>query len=209
LHSRVGLGNLAYMAKINKSGTNEEAIGNIAIGMLGPLMQTVLSMGAGVGKIGEGRVVQGLEQIAPKGLRDLSRAFSSDDDMITKSGKYVGEGYSPLDKIYQAIGLTPAKKMRTYETRSAVMSYEKNIANKRSSITDRFYRAFVKGDKAAQAKAMSMARAFNKEHPQTPITSSQLRTGIKTRYKEKAQSRGGSNAKLHETRKALPYTQER
>lgn len=160
-----------------------------AAGPMGGVLKNVL---VGTQQIGDGHTMRGVETMLPKGMKDVIKAGRyATQGVNTLRGDPVLEDVSLWQVLLQGTGFSPAKIAERYERNRALKNYEEHITGRRQSLMNAYAMAIRNGDAADRAAVMEKILAFNKTNPEVAISSSSIRTSMKSRARYSANAEGG------------------
>lgn len=194
IHNRVGINNMLNMPDL-KEFTAKGMAETIAAAMTGAAGQDATKMAEGMHKILKGDVVAGIKDLAPRIIRDPMKAGIvpgmsglADKGVTDSKGRTImpASKLSNLDIAYQAIGFQPSRVSEFREQRNADIEFRDEVQSARSHA----FNKFLTSTPAERRDALVEVQAYNRRHPESPITYAQLTAGIK-RQQEAVQSRSG------------------
>ena len=147
----------------------EEVIGRYAGG---PALSTVGRMLRAIPFFQEGEVRRGLENLAPVGISNLSKAERdfSEGAVKTKKGAIIQEDYGLLDMAYKVIGFQSTELERIQNINRYKKRIDTEINSQKSRIMSKFNDAIFKGDSDKLSEALADILEFNNEHPFQAMT---------------------------------------
>lgn len=178
LSSRVGLNNLAFMDG-PEARSYEEGYKQALIALLGPTAAVGGRMARGIDYIGRGEYAKGVENLAPRFLRDPVKAWRvGSRGMTDYNGNVIqpGEEFGVYNALTQSIGFTPAKAALTYEARGAQQRADIAARDARKAII-REWRQASPADKSRVF--LNRVVPFNRKHPSNLITRDSLMDSVK------------------------------
>ncbi len=107
------------------------------------------------------------------------------------NGDPVLEDVNLWQVLLQGAGFSPAKIAERYERNRALKNYEEHITGRRQSLMNAYAMAIRNGDAADRAAVMEKILSFNKTNPEVAISSSSIRTSMKSRARYSANAEGG------------------
>lgn len=130
----------------------------------GVVPSTMLSTLDGFSMVASGKVARGVEVMAPKGVRDLMKAYRySNEGVVNRRGDEIvaRDRLSAWEIIAQASGFTPAEISETYERGSRLRAAQFKVMQERRELLNRYALAVRLGDEEGRSSAMERIRAWN------------------------------------------------
>ncbi len=160
-----------------------------AAGPMGGVLKNVL---VGSQQVSEGHTMRGVETMLPKGMKDVIKAGRyATQGVNTLRGDPVLEDVNLWQVLLQGAGFSPAKIAERYERNRALKNYEEHITGRRQNLMNAYAMAIRNGDAADRAAVMEKILSFNKTNPEVAISSSSIRTSMKSRARYSANAEGG------------------
>ncbi|MEA3639920.1 MAG: PLxRFG domain-containing protein [Lamprobacter sp.] len=176
---RMGQGDLMNPFAYTRSGrddTTEDTFKEMLFALAGAPVSNAVGMWDGAMSLAEGDVQNFMEKAVPlKMVRDLARAHELSTEGLTERDGDVILGpdqFTSLEKIYQLLGITPAKKSRYYERNSAIQGARMGVESAKKKLIADFHQADSGRERAQARKAIT---AFNQRNPHARITYKTLR----------------------------------
>lgn len=193
LSSRVGLDSL-ILPRL-QDGLEGQRLGeNLIVGLAGPVMNIPVSITKGMGQLGQGQTLQGIENMLPKALRDPLKAYRySTQGNVDKSGIEIveKENVSISDITQQAIGFRSGKFAEAQEVKSAIYQADKELTGIRKSLVDSYARAYRDGDTERADEIWERIKRFNAKNPSVKITRPALMKSIRERNRRIENAKDG------------------
>ncbi|UZA02094.1 PLxRFG domain-containing protein [Moraxella bovis] len=193
LSSRVGLDSL-ILPRL-QDGLEGQRLGeNLIVGLAGPVMNIPVSMTKGMGQIGQGQTLQGVENMIPKALRDPLKAYRyATQGNVDKSGIEIveRENVGISDIAQQAIGFRSGKFAKAQEVKSAIYQADKELTGIRKSLVDSYARAYRDGDTKRADEIWERIKRFNEKNPSVRITKPALMKSIRERNRRIENAKDG------------------
>lgn len=179
--------------------------------LLGPGVGLIASTARGVSMASDGEIWKGTETMAPKALRDLSRAVRyTTDGVTTRNGDLLLDDISPYQAFVQALGFTPAEVAERYDVNGRMKTLEQRIIKERSGLHRDLGDAIRSGETVG-AGLIKKVEEFNRRVPSYPITADSLKSSIQSRARSSARNEFGIqlnprlNAFIREDRAPMLY----
>ncbi len=184
IHRRVGLANLLELPELksfNASGFGDM----IAAAMTGAAGEDATQMAGSINKVMHGDVMGAVKALTPRVFRDPIKAFDlANRGVVDTRGRTIlpPDKLTLADEASQFVGFQPSRVTEFREGRAAVMEAREEA----KTLRDEAINAFVTGNRQS---ALDQVRAYNQQHPEQPITYSQLLQAAK---RATAQARPGA-----------------
>jgi hypothetical protein len=150
----------------------------------GPAGSYLIGAERSIKAMNEGQVERGIEGLVPswvrngmKGLRYMS------EGALTLKGDPVQEDIGAYNSLMQIIGFSPASLSSTYEKTSAAKGYDREVAQRKQRLLNKYDMARTAGDSDLMAEAREEIEAFNSKrtNPKDRITGDTLSRSMKAR----------------------------
>jgi hypothetical protein len=150
----------------------------------GPAGSYLIGAERSIKAMNEGQVERGIEGLVPswvrngmKGLRYMS------EGALTLKGDPVQEDIGAYNSLMQIIGFSPASLSSTYEKTSAAKGYDREVAQRKQRLLNKYDMARTAGDSDLMAEAREDIEAFNSKrtNPKDRITGDTLSRSMKAR----------------------------
>jgi hypothetical protein len=150
----------------------------------GPAGSYLIGAERSIKAMNEGQVERGIEGLVPswvrngmKGLRYMS------EGALTLKGDPVQEDIGAYNSLMQIIGFSPASLSSTYEKTSAAKGYDREVAQRKQRLLNKYDMARTAGDSDLMAEAKEEIEAFNSKRtsPKDRITGDTLNRSMKAR----------------------------
>jgi hypothetical protein len=206
LSSRVGTAHLLFMPVMNKDDTYENAMVERTLQLLGPMGSMFRNMFKGMDRLEQGRGAEALENMMPKGMRDIAKGIRrSQDPQLSASGRETLPEMSAVQALWQGIGFSTTADARRYDEMGAQYDYESKMGKERTKLMRRFYRASpAERSEIWREEITEWNRAVARD-PKLRVSYQQLMQGTKRIREEEQKSRGGMAPRLDSTQRAVPY----
>jgi hypothetical protein len=192
IHRRVGLANLLEVPEL-KSFDAKGYMETLAAAMTGAAGEDATQIAAAMGKMVQGDIMGGLKGMVPRVIRDPMKAGLFGGGLLNQGvtdskGKtiYPASKLSAGDIAYQALGFQPSKVSEFRERHAAEQEYKAEIKSARSKAET----AFVTAAPSDRRSAIEQVREYNRDHPNSPITYSQLLQAVKRQHDQERQPGG-------------------
>ena len=130
----------------------------------------------------EGDAMRGIESLVPSWVRNgMKGARYMTEGARTLKGDPVEEDIGVYNGVMQIIGFSPASLSSTYEKTSAAKGYEREVAQRRQRLLNKYDMARTAGDNDLMLEARAEIASFNTSHPRNQITGETLRRSQKAR----------------------------
>ncbi|MBE9589974.1 PLxRFG domain-containing protein [Moraxella sp. K127] len=159
---------------------------NVLAAAAGPFFAIPISMLKGMGQIGQGQTLQGVENMIPKALRDPLKAYRyATEGNVDKSGIEIveRENVGISDIAQQAIGFRSGKFAKAQEVKSAIYQADKQLTAIRSDLVRQYALAKRNGDDEQMDRIWEEIKHFNVKHPSVKITKPALMQSIRQRQR--------------------------
>ena len=189
LTSRMGMPDLWFRSS-DRMLEGSDAYNHWMAELIGPVPAIGENILVGASMMKDGNYWRGAETMAPKVLRDLSKAIRyGTDGVTTMKGDAIVENVSWGELFKQAIGFTPARISEQYERNTRMKNDQQRIADEKSKILQKAGSEVMEGGQVSQDSLDAMAE-FTKKYG-IPLGAKELRASIKGRVRASAQNRGG------------------
>jgi len=192
LSDRLSFGTIYFLNL--RTDTAQSTIGSVVTGLGGPWLTIGSNMSRGVGKIGDGQFLRGIEMMSPKIIRDILRMTRyAREGVVNNAGDTMldADGLNPLQLFFQSIGFSPSEISEMYARQSLIKDIERFGTDRRSSLLRHYRTADSIEDRQAIMREM---REFNKVFPHARITRSSIVRALHgKREREQAHLRYGAN----------------
>lgn len=180
---RVGLDKL-LLPDVNESLEGQRWAEAFATAMLGPVIGMGVNAAKGAQKMSDGDYARGLEDILPIFARNPIKAYRQySEGEVDRTGVVVKDEVSLAGVLGQASGFSPSEIRLAFEGRSAVMSADRRLNERRQDLMTQFARAAMEQDQDGMAEARSAIAEFNKVNPGRRITPPQLWQSVRNRQR--------------------------
>jgi len=150
----------------------------------GPAGSYLIGAERGIKAMNEGQVERGIESLVPSWLRNGMKGMRyMSEGALTLKGDPVEEDISAYNGLMQIIGFSPASLSSTYEKTSAAKGYDREIAQRKQRLLNKYDMARTAGDSDLMAEAREEIEAFNSKRtsPKDRITGDTLNRSQKAR----------------------------
>jgi hypothetical protein len=191
ISSRVGLDSL-FVKDIDLTLDPNKVWQELVYAGLGPVLSIGVNQAKGVADILKGDYLRGTEEMLPKALGDILKAFRyGTKGVVDRSGVEIVKDATALELAAQALGFTPARVKESYEGRRAVMGLERDITARHNELLSKFSKAVIDKNDEARVEALREIQAFNEKQPANGITSRAMLQSIQSRMRRIAEAQNG------------------
>jgi hypothetical protein len=191
LSTRMSMGTVYFVDL--RGDTAESNLGSIVASFGGATLNQGINISRGIGKIAQGDIMRGIEQMSPKIARDFLRSIRyANEGLVNNAGDTViptsEMGFGQI--VPQILGFAPTSVAQFYEGQNAIKDAEAHAKSRR----DELLKQFRLSDPAERRQVMSEVRSFNRSFPAERITYSTLLSNVKgKRTRESRFRRYGAN----------------
>lgn len=180
---RVGLDKL-LLPDVNESLEGQRWAEAFATAMLGPVIGMGVNAAKGAQKMSDGDYARGLEDMLPIFARNPIKAYRQySEGEVDRTGVVIKDEVSLAGVLGQASGFSPSEIRLAFEGRSAVMSADRRLNERRQDLMTQFARAATEQDQDGMVEARSAIAEFNKVNPGRRITPPQLWQSVRNRQR--------------------------
>jgi hypothetical protein len=150
----------------------------------GPAGSYLIGAERGIKAMNEGQTMRGIESLAPSWFRNGSKGLRyMTEGALTLKGDPIEEDISAYNSLMQIIGFSPASLSSTYEKTSAAKGYDREVAQRKQRLLNKYDMARTAGDSDLMAEAREEIEAFNSKRtsPKDRITGETLTRSQKAR----------------------------
>ncbi|MBA4285481.1 MAG: hypothetical protein C0434_08120 [Xanthomonadaceae bacterium] len=148
-----------------------------AIGPVGSILMRGIQ---GVQDIRDGDAQRGIGTMLPNAPGALVKAARyADEGMLNRDGSPILEDLTPAEIAGQALGFTPSRSIPYWEEVNRQKNAELSLQEKSSKIRNRWAKAVLAEDAAAEAAAEADIDTWNERNPNYPIDTKSLRAAVK------------------------------
>jgi hypothetical protein len=150
----------------------------------GPAGSYLIGAERGIKAMNEGQTMRGIESLAPSWFRNGSKGLRyMTEGALTLKGDPIEEDISAYNSLMQIIGFSPASLSSTYEKTSAAKGYDREVAQRKQRLLNKYDMARTAGDSDLMAEAREEIEAFNSKrtNPKDRITGDTLSRSQKAR----------------------------
>jgi hypothetical protein len=160
-----------------------------AFGPSGGLLEDLLT---GLKMVEEGNTQRGLEKMLPKFISGAVKGLrmAEEGGATALSGEMLHE-MNAWEKIAQGLGMRSAALAERQIQNSAIKNREAAVGETKAKLLHKAVNAKMKGDNEAFMEAMDDIKEFNAKYPDLRITPASIVKSIKTRKKNKANTKEG------------------
>jgi N12 class adenine-specific DNA methylase len=181
ISGRVGLDKL-LLPDVNESLEGQRWAESFATAMLGPVIGMGVNAAKGAQKMADGDYGRGLEDMLPIFARNPIKAYRQySEGEVDRTGVVIKDEVSLAGVLGQAPGFSPSEIRLAFEGRSAVMSADRRLNERRQDLMTQFARAAMDQDQGGMAEARAAIADFNKANPGRRITPPQMWQSVRNR----------------------------
>jgi len=150
----------------------------------GPTGSYLIGAERGIKAMNEGDAMRGIESLVPSWVRNGMKGMRyMTEGALTLKGDPIQEDISAYNSLMQIIGFSPASLSSTYEKTSAAKGYDREIAQRKQRLLNKYDMARTAGDSDLMAEAREEIEAFNSKRtsPKDRITGDTLNRSQKAR----------------------------
>ena len=150
----------------------------------GPAGSYLIGAERGIKAMNEGQTMRGIESLVPSWLRNGMKGMRyMSEGALTLKGDPVEEDISAYNSLMQVIGFSPASLSSTYEKTSAAKGYDREVAQRKQRLLNKYDMARTAGDSDLMAEVREEIEAFNSKRtsPKDRITGDTLNRSQKAR----------------------------
>jgi hypothetical protein len=174
ISGRVGLDKL-LLPDVNESLEGQRWAESFATTMLGPVIGIGVNVSKGAQKMADGDYLRGLEDMLPIAVRNgFKAARQYREGEVDRKRVVIKDEVSLAGEIGQFIGFSPSEIRLAFEGRSAVMSADRRLNERRQDLMTQFARAAMDQDQDGMTEARAAIAEFNKVNPGRRITPPQM-----------------------------------
>jgi hypothetical protein len=150
----------------------------------GPAGSYLIGAERGIKAMNEGQTMRGIESLVPSWVRNGMKGMRyMSEGALTLKGDPVEEDIGAYNSLMQIIGFSPASLSSTYEKTSAAKGYDREVAQRKQRLLNKYDMARTAGDSDLMAEAKEEIEAFNSKRtsPKDRITGDTLNRSMKAR----------------------------
>lgn len=150
----------------------------------GPAGSYLIGAERGIKAMNEGQTMRGIESLVPSWVRNGMKGMRyMSEGALTLKGDPVEEDISAYNSLMQIIGFSPASLSSTYEKTSVAKGYEREIAQRKQRLLNKYDMARTAGDSDLMAETREEIEAFNSKrtNPKDRIMGDTLSRSMKAR----------------------------
>lgn len=176
LSTRMSMGTVYFVDL--RGDTAESNLGSIVASFGGATLNQGINLARGMGRIADGDIMRGIEQMSPKIARDFLRSIRYyNEGLVNNAGDTViptsEMGFGEI--VPQILGFAPTDVAQFYEAQNAIKDAEAHARDRKEELLKQF-RLAAPGERAS---VMSEVQAFNRSYPVERITYSTLLSNVK------------------------------
>ena len=191
LSTRMSMGTVYFVDL--RGDTAESNLGSIVASFGGATLNQGINISRGMGKIAQGDIMRGVEQMSPKIARDFLRSIRYyNEGLVNNAGDTViptsEMGFGQI--VPQILGFAPTSVAQFYEAQNAIKDAEAHARTRKEELL----RQFRLADPTERRQVMSEVRDFNRAFPVERITYSTLLSNVRgKKVRESRFRRYGAN----------------
>jgi hypothetical protein len=150
----------------------------------GPAGSYLIGAERGIKAMNEGQVERGIESLVPSWVRNGMKGMRyMSEGALTLKGDPIEEDIGAYNSLMQIIGFSPASLSSTYEKTSAAKGYDREVAQRKQRLLNKYDMARTAGDSDLMAEVREEIEAFNSRRtsPKDRITGDTLNRSQKAR----------------------------
>lgn len=191
ISGRVGLDKL-LLPDVHESLEGQRWAESFATAMLGPVIGMGVNAAKGAQQMADGNYGRGLENMLPIFARNPIKAWRQySEGEVDRTGVVIRDEVSLAGVLGQASGFSPSEIRLAFEGRSAVMSADRRINERRQDLLTQFARAAMMQDQEGMAEARQAIAGFNNVNPGRRITAPQMWQSVRNREKRIREAEDG------------------
>lgn len=150
----------------------------------GPAGSYLIGAERGIKAMNEGQTMRGIESLVPSWVRNGMKGMRyMSEGAVTLKGDPIEEDIGAYNSLMQIIGFSPASLSSTYEKTSAAKGYDREVAQRKQRLLNKYDMARTAGDSDLMAETREEIEAFNSKrtNPKDRITGDTLSRSQKAR----------------------------
>jgi hypothetical protein len=150
----------------------------------GPAGSYLIGAERGIKAMNEGQTMRGIESLVPSWVRNGMKGMRyMSEGAVTLKGDPIEEDIGAYNSLMQIIGFSPASLSSTYEKTSAAKGYDREVAQRKQRLLNKYDMARTAGDSDLMAETREEIEAFNSKRtsPKDRITGDTLNRSQKAR----------------------------
>lgn len=160
--------------------------------LFGPMYSYMVNVPKAMEHINEGRMLRGLDMLAPRVVGNPIKAFRyATEGATTKDGIPVVDDVDTYNQFMQFLGFAPAELANAYAEGDELKTREGKIKTRATALRKRIMMSIVNKDDEAKNELLAEMRAFNAKHPGAAITSESIREAVTRHHIRLSQSVSG------------------
>lgn len=204
--ARIGFQDIVPMSRfITDRRELKDKIRDGNLNMMGPAIGGGVQMALGLGKIFDGKIMEGLVQMAPAVVKGPFKAAQmyQEGGYTNTTGNKLPIEMDNWDILYQSLGFTPSPKAEHQEVEFRHKTRDMLIKQQKNLISNKLYRSYERNG-TLTADEMKTLQEWNMDNPQYKID---LGSGLKSRAKERAVA-AMSGTSILESPRYLPQLEQ-
>jgi hypothetical protein len=150
----------------------------------GPAGSYLIGAERGIKAMNEGQTMRGIESLVPSWVRNGMKGMRyMSEGAVTLKGDPIEEDIGAYNSLMQLIGFSPASLSSTYEKTSAAKGYDREVAQRKQRLLNKYDMARTAGDSDLMTEVREEIEAFNSKRtsPKDRITGDTLSRSQKAR----------------------------
>jgi hypothetical protein len=150
----------------------------------GPAGSYLIGAERGIKAMNEGQTMRGIESLVPSWVRNGMKGMRyMSEGALTLKGDPIEEDIGAYNSLMQIIGFSPASLSSTYEKTSAAKGYDREVAQRKQRLLNKYDMARTAGDSDLMTETREEIEAFNSRRtsPKDRITGDTLNRSQKAR----------------------------
>lgn len=177
--SRVGLGDL-FIRSPQKELQGKELFQYYTEQVLGASYSIIANMVKGLGKIKEGEVYRGTEDIMPKPIKDIMQSIRfAKEGARNLDYSTVKSDFTPYELGAKSVGFSPESLSKQYESNSRQQRAVQRAEQEKQDIYKMFRKSEIKKDDGLWKEAIEKVREYNTKYPTVAIQSEDIQRVLK------------------------------
>ena len=191
ISGRVGLDKLIF-PDIQEGLEGQRWGESFATAALGAVAGIGINLAKGAQLLSDGDFARGIEAMMPAALRGPVKALRYElEGAKDKTGVVIKDDVSMAGVVGQALGLSPTEVRIATEGRSAIMSADRRLSERRKDLMSGYAKAAMANDTEGVAQARLDIAKFNGLNPDRRINPIQLANSVRSRTKRIADAENG------------------
>jgi hypothetical protein len=183
ISSRVALDRL-ILPDVREGLEGQDYAEAMMVQAVGPVGGIFVGMAKGLQSMSDGKYGRGFEEMLPVALRNPIKAMRFyEEGAVDKSGVVIKDEVSMSGVLGQASGFAPSEVRLATEGKSAIISYDRALMDRRQTLMAQFAQAQMAGDTEGMVDARKDIERFNSKNPARRITPVNLMQSVRARQR--------------------------